>query len=47
MTRAQALVGDVLTPKCNGISVARMCRRYGISRHTYCVYQRRLYSDSV
>ena len=37
----------LLTPKRDGISVAETCRRYGISRQTFYVYQRRLYSDGV
>ena len=29
------------------ITVAETCRRYGISRQTFYVYQRRLYADGV
>ena len=31
----------------NQITVAETCRRYGIARQTFYVYQRRLYADSV
>jgi transposase InsO family protein len=37
----------LLTPKRDGISVAETCRRHGIARETFYVYQRRLYSDGV
>lgn len=37
----------LLTPMRDHITVAETCRRYGISRQTFYVYQRRLYSDGV
>ena len=39
----------LLTPKRDGITVAvaETCRRYGISRHTFYVYQRRFYREGV
>jgi hypothetical protein len=37
----------LLTPMPDKISVAETCRRYGISRQTFYVYQRRLYADGV
>ncbi|MCW2662462.1 MAG: hypothetical protein JWP83_3614 [Mycobacterium sp.] len=37
----------LLTPKRDQITVAETCRRYGISRQSFHVYQRRLYADGV
>jgi hypothetical protein len=37
----------LLTPMRDQITVAETCRRYGISRQTFYVYQRRLYADGV
>jgi hypothetical protein len=37
----------LLTPKRDDITVDETCRRYGISRQSFYVYQRRLYSDGA
>ncbi|BBY65495.1 hypothetical protein MHEL_37380 [Mycolicibacterium helvum] len=37
----------LLTPMRDQITVAETCRRYGISRQSFYVYQRRLYADGV
>jgi transposase InsO family protein len=37
----------LLTPLRDQITVADTCRRYGISRQTFYVYQRRLFADGV
>jgi transposase-like protein len=37
----------LLTPMRDQITVAETCRRYGVSRQTFYVYQRRLYADGV
>ena len=37
----------LLTPMRDQITVAETCRRYGISRQTFYVYQRRLFADGV
>jgi transposase InsO family protein len=37
----------LLTPMRDQITVAETCRRYGISRQSFSVYQRRLYADGV
>jgi hypothetical protein len=35
----------LLAPMRDQITVAEMCRRYGITRQTFYVYQRRFYAD--
>jgi transposase InsO family protein len=40
-------LGILLTPMRDQITVAETCRRYGISRQTFYVYQRRLFTDGV
>ena len=37
----------LLTPMRDQITVAETCRRYGILRQTFYVYQRRLFADGV
>jgi transposase-like protein len=37
----------LLTPMRDQITVAETCRRYGIPRQSFYVYQRRLYADGV
>ena len=37
----------LLTPMRDQITVAETCRRYGIARQTFYVYQRRFYADGV
>jgi transposase-like protein len=37
----------LLTPMRDQITVVETCRRYGITRQTFYVYQRRFYADGV